>query len=37
MPLDNPELYNMITELSVMGEILVVEMKVLIISLKRRL
>ena len=33
MPLDNPELYNMITELSVMGEILVVEMKVLIISL----
>lgn len=33
MPLDNPELYNMITELSVMVEILVVEMKVLIISL----
>ena len=33
MPLDNPELYNMIIELSVMGEILVVEMKVLIISL----
>lgn len=33
MPLDNPELYNMITELSVMGEILVVEIKVLIISL----
>ena len=33
MHLDNRELYNMITELSVMGEILVVEMKVLIISL----
>ena len=33
MPLDNRELKNMITELSVMGEILVVEMKVLIISL----
>ena len=33
MPLDNPELYNMITELSVMGEILVVEMKVLIINI----